>query len=69
MSSLNKINNDVQITNSEISSECKVRYEEDVLDLIEQTESGDYISIPNNNDISQYYIYKRTDVEDKKKCF
>lgn len=69
MSSLNKINNDVQITNSEISSECKVRYEEDVLDLIEQTKSGDYISIPNNNDISQYYIYKRTDVEDKKNAF
>lgn len=64
-----QIKKDAQITNSEIKSEFKVSNVEDVIKLKDKTVNGDYISIPNPNDINEYFIYRREDVKNKQKAF
>ena len=59
---IDQIERDARITNSDIPLVNKVSSEEEVIALIDKTNPGDYISVINRNNLAEAFIYKRNDV-------
>lgn len=59
---IDQIQMDAQITNSDIPLVNKVSSEDEVVSLIDKTKPGDYVSVTNRNNLAETFIYKRNDV-------